>query len=192
VTYELSAWGQITEWIRQNAPRSYAQLQEGATSDALAHTRARLGTQLPEELSSMLHMNNGVQVDPNDPDGMRPRRSGEFVSDFYSILSTHLITRVNEHMNAVYNGGEQDGEWKHHWVPFAVESDWLYGLFIDGTTGAVGKWSDGGPIEENVYPSLSAYLEESFQLIQSRAGIYNEMIVWDIDDLDQEDLDQLT
>ncbi|WP_101257580.1 transposase family protein [Streptomyces barkulensis] len=57
----------------------------------------------------MLRMNNGVQVDPNDPDGMRPRRSGEFVSDFYSVLSTYLITRVNEHMNAVYNDGEQDG-----------------------------------------------------------------------------------
>ncbi|GAA3657276.1 SMI1/KNR4 family protein [Streptomyces fenghuangensis] len=192
MTYELPVWSQITEWLRRNAPRSYAQLHEGATPDALAHTRARLGTALPEELSAMLRMNNGVQIDPNDPDGMRPRPSGKFISDFYGILPTYLITRANEHMNAVYNDGERDGEWKRHWIPFAVESDWLYGLFVDGATGAVGSWSDGGPIEENVHPSLSAWLEESFHLMRNRADVYNEMVVWDIDGLDQEDLDQLT
>ncbi|MCX5384813.1 SMI1/KNR4 family protein [Streptomyces sp. NBC_00083] len=150
------AWSRITEWLADYAPPSYAALRPGASDHEIASLEATLGVCVPEELAALWRLSAGE----DGVDG-----SGLMLGD-WTLLPLDVVIRVHQEQMDFQKGlGEGEDEdasavWRPSWIPFCAlnTDDTASGLYLDGTTGCVGRWTRYGEREQE-YASLPAYLE---------------------------------
>ena len=153
-------WGELVGWLEVFAPVNGGALAGGAQSGEIAAAERVLGRELPGELAAVLRATDGVRASEK-----RENRSGVVPEGnfFYSggrhLLPARLIPEV--HAYQVQRGIESGdpGYWRPEWIPFAVDEEWLFGIFLDASTGTVGTWSDYGEVRQGAWPSLAAFLE---------------------------------
>ncbi|MFI9586577.1 hypothetical protein ACIHCQ_33180 [Streptomyces sp. NPDC052236] len=102
---------------------------------------AGLGVSFPQELWTWLPANNGVRMADDDASDKFAGTYSSFLPSGWHLLSVEQIVKVYEWRTGIeatepspYPDRECLG-WHREWIPFAVETDWLYGRFIDTSTG---------------------------------------------------------
>ncbi|MFC8367438.1 SMI1/KNR4 family protein [Streptomyces sp. NPDC057239] len=159
------AWGRVVRWLEQNAPGSAAALSPPVGPKAISDAEERLGVKFPQEVWTWLLINDGVRTDDQEYNRF-PAEGGGFLPSSWHLLSVDQMVRVYEfRMGCEEREPTPDGDldcvtWHRDWVPFAAESDWLYGRFIDTRAGTLGRWSDGGTNQFDTHGSLAEFFHE--------------------------------
>ncbi|WP_189959508.1 SMI1/KNR4 family protein [Streptomyces violascens] len=148
------AWSRIVEWLAEYAPPSYAALKPGASDNEIAALEQTLGAGVPEELKALWRLSAGE----DGVDG-----SGLMLGDWTLMPLDAVIEVYQMQMRFQEASGEDEDAlvlWKPSWIPFCSfnPSDTAYGLYMNGETGEVCKWTRFGD-REREYESLPAYLE---------------------------------
>lgn len=142
------------EWLAEYVPPSYAALRPGASDNEIAALAEALGVNVPEELEALWRLSAGE-------DGVEG--SGLMLGD-WALMPLDAVIEVHRmQMGFQEEHGENEDtlvRWKPSWIPFCSFSpdDTVYGLYLDGETGEVCKWTRYGEREQE-YASLPAYLE---------------------------------
>ncbi|NUK87075.1 SMI1/KNR4 family protein [Streptomyces lunaelactis] len=177
-------WGRVVRWLEEYAPRNAESLQEPATQKMINDAETAMGIAIPQEIRSWLLINNGVKVDP-DPLANMAASPSSFLPCEWHLLPVEYIVKVYERqMKLAQDAGHPahaDREeliWHRNWVPFAVEADWLYGLFIDAETGAVGGWSDGDTPNFETHATLAGYFNSVADAMIRSGTTEDGRLVW--------------
>ncbi|MFE0131126.1 hypothetical protein ACFWY6_06030 [Streptomyces sp. NPDC059037] len=154
-----AAWLRLTDWLRVNAPTSYASLlppaPESAIHAAEAQLTQHLGYGLPAELVAVWRLCGGVEnqyIEENEEEG--EVGSGDFLPD------GALFTPADAVRPRLPGIGERD-YWQGARVVPWVSRDAAgpeYGEYVSET--GVGHWSTmaGPEVSEPRHPSMAAYL----------------------------------
>ncbi|MFG2596866.1 SMI1/KNR4 family protein [Streptomyces sp. NPDC048462] len=148
------AWSRIVEWLAEYTPPSYAALRPGASDADVAALTEALGVSVPEELEALWRLSAGE-------DGVAG--SGLMLGD-WALMPLDAVIRTHRMQMEIQEAhGEGDDAlvlWKPSWIPFCSFSphDTVHGLYLNGETGEVCKWTRYGEREQE-YESLPAYLE---------------------------------
>ncbi|AEY85565.1 hypothetical protein SHJG_0287 [Streptomyces hygroscopicus subsp. jinggangensis 5008] len=142
------------EWLAEYAPPSYAALKPGASDDEIAALEEALGVGAPEELKALWRLSAGE-------DGVAG--SGLMLGNWALMPLDAVIEVYRMQMRFQEENGEDEDAlvlWKPSWIPFCSfnPDDTVYGLYLNGETGEVCKWTRFGE-REREYESLPAYLE---------------------------------
>ncbi|MGW3415441.1 SMI1/KNR4 family protein [Streptomyces sp. NPDC000888] len=178
------AWGRVTRWLERNAPKNAGALCGPATPKMIVDAEARLGVRFPQEMWTWLLTNNGVGMADDEGGGRFAAPYSSFLPSGWHLLSVAQIVNVYESradLAAREPSPHPDREtlaWRHDWVPFAVETDWLYGRFIDTSTGMLGKWSDGDLTRFETHASLAEYFHSLADDMRQRATAQDGRLVW--------------
>ncbi|MFD8567976.1 SMI1/KNR4 family protein [Streptomyces sp. NPDC059639] len=148
------AWSRIMEWLAEYAPPSYAALKPGASDDQITALEEALGVSVPEELNAMWRLSAGEE----GVDGSGLMLGAWALMPLDAVIEVHQMQmRIQEE-----NGQNEDSLvlWKPSWIPFCSfnPADTAHGLYLDGESGEVRKWTRFGE-REREYESLPAYLE---------------------------------
>lgn len=176
------AWGRVTRWLERNAPKSAASLCGPATPKMIVDAEARLGVSFPQEMWTWLLTNNGVRMADDDARFAAPGSS--FLPSRWHLLSVEQIVHVYEWRSglaAMDPSSCPDREtlgWHPDWVPFVVETDWLYGRFIDTSTGMPGRWSDGDLNRFETHDSLADYFHSLADEMRTHGKAEDGRLVW--------------
>ncbi|MCX5556299.1 SMI1/KNR4 family protein [Streptomyces sp. NBC_00038] len=176
------AWGRVTRWLERNAPKSAAALCGPATPKMIVDAEARLGVSFPQEMWTWLLTNNGVRM--ADDEGHYAAPGSSFLPSGWHLLSVAQIVKVCEWrrgLEAMEPSPDPDCEtlgWHPDWVPFAVETDWLYGRFIDTGTGMPGRWSDGDLNRFETHDSLADYFHSLADEMRTYGKAEDGRLVW--------------
>ncbi|WP_405935345.1 SMI1/KNR4 family protein [Streptomyces sp. NBC_00726] len=146
------AWAQILEWLAAYTPPSYAALRPGASDDELARLEALLGAEVPEELKALWRLSAGE-------DGVN---GSGLMLGAWTLMPLDAVAEVHRRQTETEDelGEEGPAFWESSWIPFCSHGsdDTGYGLYLDGRTGAVHRWTRYGD-RDREYASLAAYLE---------------------------------
>ncbi|PWG08432.1 hypothetical protein DF268_37935 [Streptomyces sp. V2] len=174
------AWARVTEWLARHAPRNAASLCAPARPKEISDAEESLGVGFPQELWTWLLANDGVRM----ADGHLAEPDGHFLPSGWHLLSVDQIVQVYRRRSG-YAAMEPSPDpdpvvlaWHRDWVPFAVETDWLYGLFLDTATGEVGEWSDGDLNRFGVHASLAAYFDFLADGMRDRGRVEDGRLRW--------------
>ncbi|MFG2358353.1 SMI1/KNR4 family protein [Streptomyces sp. NPDC048521] len=142
------------EWLAEYAPPSYAALKPGASDDEIVALEDALGVSVPEELKALWRLSAGE-------DGVAG--SGLMLGNWALMPLDAVIELYQMQMRFQEENGEDEDAlvlWKPSWIPFCSfnPDDTVYGLYLNGETGEVCKWTRFGD-REREYESLPAYLE---------------------------------
>ncbi|RIR12430.1 SMI1/KNR4 family protein [Mycobacteroides abscessus] len=153
--------------LREQRPRSYADLRPGASQKEIAALRACAGMPLPELLIELLQWRNGQQ-----------RCTLHYNQ---SLMSADHIIQTTEMMR-VLGDGEFDHKdwWCHNWIPFLHNggSDHLCvdldGAFADegGIPGQIIDFCHDAEFRDILYPSFSAWLE--MLIVSTERGMWSD------------------
>ncbi|NEC68674.1 SMI1/KNR4 family protein [Streptomyces sp. SID9727] len=146
-------WAQILEWLAEYTPPSYAALRPGASDDELTELEVALGVRVPEELKALWRLSAGE-------DGVNG--SGLMLGD-WALMPLDAVAEVHRRQMEVekeFSGEDGPAFWESWWIPFCSSgpADTVLGLFLDGRTGEVRRWTRYGD-RDREYTSLAAYLE---------------------------------
>lgn len=140
------------EWLAEYAPPSYAALMPGASDDEIVALEEALGVSVPEELKALWRLSAGE-------DGVAG--SGLMMGS-WALMPLDAVIEVHRlQMRFQEESGEDSLVlWGPSWIPFCSLSpdDTVYGLYLNGETGEVCRWTRYGD-REREYESLPAYLE---------------------------------
>ncbi|MGC4947047.1 SMI1/KNR4 family protein [Streptomyces sp. DT224] len=146
------AWAQILEWLAEYTPPSYAALRPGASDEEMAELEAVAGAALPAELKALWRLSAGE-------DGVNG--TGLMLGG-WTLMPLDAVAEVHRRQMEVEKELGEDGPafWEPWWIPFCSRGPdhTVVGLFLDGRTGEVRRWSRYGD-REREYTSLAAYLE---------------------------------
>ncbi|TRV81031.1 SMI1/KNR4 family protein [Streptomyces sp. 130] len=146
------AWARILEWLADYTPPSYAALRPGASDDETAELEVLLGADVPEELKALWRLAAGE-------DGVNG--SGLMLGD-WALMPLDAVAEVHRRQMALREelGADGPAPWEPSWIPFCSRdpADTVSGLYLDGRTGEVYRWSGNGERDRR-YESLPAYLE---------------------------------
>ncbi|NED14567.1 SMI1/KNR4 family protein [Streptomyces sp. SID9124] len=152
------------EWLADYTPPSYAALEAGASDHEIAAVEEALGVGVPEELKALWRLSAGEK-------GVNG--SGLMLGDWTlmpldAVIEVHQTqTQMQMEMRLRDTDGEDATEdddllalWQPSWIPFCSShpDDTVNGLYVNGRTGEVCRWSRYGE-REREYESLPAYLE---------------------------------
>ncbi|MFJ7626738.1 SMI1/KNR4 family protein [Streptomyces sp. NPDC097595] len=173
------AWAQILEWLAEYTPQSYAALRPGASDDDIAALEAALGAEVPEELKAVWQLSAGE-------DGVNG--SGLMLGD-WALMPLDAVAEVHRRQMEIEKelGDEGPAFWEPAWIPFCSygPDDTVYGLYLDGRTGAVHRWTRYGD-RDREYESLPAYLDLMAISLEApltaagpeKPGMLNGALVW--------------
>ncbi|QJT06228.1 SMI1/KNR4 family protein [Streptomyces asoensis] len=155
-----AVWQQLTGWLKENAPTSYASLLPPAPEEEIhaveAHLMQYVGYGLPAELVALWRLCGGVEhqyIKENEDEG--DVGSGAFLPDGVLFAPAEAIRpRLPRYGERDYWGGAQVVPWLTR-----DEAGPEYGQYVSAA--GVGHWStmDGTVVSEPRYPSMAAYLE---------------------------------
>ena len=183
----VDAWQRITLWLEQNAPDSHAALRVGASPAILAGLEQDLGISLPADLRTLWALtagDEGVEGAGCLP-GNQALMSLDAVVAFYRQqmdAQAHQDT-----LNARRPEYDRITVWEAAWIPVVSYgvADRTSGLYLDGATGYLGRWSryNEGPGDE--LDTLATYLEDIADMLEAPAlatrdkpGLVGGALVW--------------
>ncbi|MGW8889162.1 hypothetical protein [Streptomyces sp. NPDC055749] len=157
-----SAWQQLTEWLRVNAPTSHASILppiSGAEiEEAEGHLMRHCGYGFPPELVALWAMAGGVrQLDLEEYDEEGEVHTGRFLPHGLLLTPDRSIrprlAGFDPHGKDFWEGAQ----WVAPFGNYAEATDTGLYLSADG----LGEWSsyEGMLMEKPLYPSIAAYLE---------------------------------
>ncbi|WP_369230628.1 hypothetical protein AB5J56_05550 [Streptomyces sp. R21] len=181
------AWRRITGWLQLNAPDSHAALRAGVGPAAIADLEGDLGIRIPLGLSVLWLLTagddgvNGAGCLP----GSQALMPLDAIATFYR---QKMDSQAHEDtLNARRLEDDRITVWKASWIPVVSHgvADRTSGLYLDATTGYLGRWSryDEGPGDE--LDTLVTYLEEAADMLEAPAlatrdqpGLIGGALVW--------------
>lgn len=178
------AWGRVTRWLERNAPKNAAALCGPARPKMISDAEAKLGLSFPQEMWTWLLTNDGVRTADGDASGRFVGADSSFLPSGWHLLSVEQIVKVYEWrigMEAMQPSPDPDPVclgWHRDWIPFAVETDWLYGRFIDTSTGLLGRWSDGDLNQFETHDSLADYFHSLANQMRKYGKTEDGRLVW--------------
>ncbi|QNP75206.1 SMI1/KNR4 family protein [Streptomyces roseirectus] len=181
------AWARVTRWLDQHAPHNAAALRGPAHPKEISDAESALGVRFPQELWTWLLTNDGVQMADaarTAPDTAGTAPGGAFLPSGRHLLSVEQIVQVartragHEAMAPSPDPDPLCLTWHPDWIPFAVETDWLYGDFIDTATGRVGSWSDGDLNRFGVHDSLAGYFHALADDLRAHGRTEDGRLTW--------------
>lgn len=175
------SWDRIDEWLRANAPRTFATLGPPAEHEEIAAAEEELGVTFPPDLVASLLRHNGA------PDGAEAFR----FSTHDRLLSVSEIVGDTRFMRAIAEGLDEE-EAEYYWLDTYLKFG-SYGVTADGLTidcrrgqdsyGAIGRFFDETGTDFGRADSLGAYLAElADQLESGRDGgavTFNGRLLWE-------------
>ncbi|MEU4164822.1 SMI1/KNR4 family protein [Actinoplanes sp. NPDC026670] len=136
----------LEDWLRSNAPKTYALLGQSATSDQLSRLEAMLGFKLRPEFIATLRWHNGTA-----------QGLGSFeLAPSYRLLDADSIRSAASRLNA--SAAESDIDpWSQRWVPLGSD-DCGGHLLVDHDEGEdcglVFTWDPENGFPMETWPSL--------------------------------------
>ncbi|MEU3961505.1 SMI1/KNR4 family protein [Streptomyces buecherae] len=181
------AWHRVTRWLQHNAPRSLAALRGGASPATIATLEADLGLQLPVELRTLWALTAGD--DGVDGAGCLPGNQAlmslEEAADFHR---SRMDAQAREDtLNAQRPAEDRFVGWRSAWVPVVSHgaTDRASGLYLDTTTGYLGRWSRYREGSDEELDTLVTYLEDAADVLEAPAlavrdtpGLVDGALVW--------------
>ncbi|MFC4016350.1 SMI1/KNR4 family protein [Micromonospora sp. GCM10011542] len=152
-------WRQIAEWLRKNAPLTFAKLNPPADERALAELASEMDTELPPDLVELLHSFNGSAA--RDVIGLILLPSG------YHVMDSSQIARDTRQRASIWGDG-----WRPSWIAFG--NDLCGGCLVLDTQpqppyGRVFEFDKvDGPFG-SAWDSLDDLLTEMLALLEGRA-----------------------
>ncbi|MFG7942609.1 SMI1/KNR4 family protein [Streptomyces cacaoi] len=173
------AWQRIEAWLRDHAPASHSSLKPGAPEEEIVALERVLGVPVPVELKALWRLCAGAE---------KGRAGAAFLLGDWVPMGLDSVAEVHRSQMSLQLRHEQetraqqrerrdrgaDGgfvHWNPAWIPFCslgVE-DFGYGLYVDGRTGAVCEWTEFADHHEPEYASLTVYLEEMADALETPA-----------------------
>ncbi|MGW7416643.1 SMI1/KNR4 family protein [Streptomyces sp. NPDC054863] len=146
------------EWLTEYAPPSYAALRPGASDDEIVALEETLGVNVREELKALWRLSAGE----DGVDGSGLMLGGWTLMPLNAVIEVHQMQMRFQEENGEDTAEDEDTLvlWKPSWIPFCSfhPDDTVYGLYLNGETGEVCRWTRFGE-REREYESLPAYLE---------------------------------
>ncbi|MFD7135456.1 hypothetical protein [Streptomyces sp. NPDC059894] len=165
------AWHRITRWLQRDAPDSHAALRAGARPAAVAALEEDLGVAIPVELCTLWMLSAGD--DGADGRGCLPGNMALMTPD--AVAARYRLM------------AEAQAVWKATRIPVvaAGPTDSTTGLYLDATTGYLGRWSRYDEAPGEVLDTLVTYLEETADMLEApalagrdRPGLIGGTLVW--------------
>ncbi|MEV4969836.1 SMI1/KNR4 family protein [Streptomyces scopuliridis] len=178
------AWGRVTRWLGRNAPKTAASLRGPVAPKLISDAEARLGVSFPQEIWTWLLTNNGVHMADDGAGDAFAGPCGGFLPSGWHLLSLEQIVKVYEwrtQLEAMEPSPDPDRQclgWHRDWIPFAVETDWLYGRFIDTGTGMLGRWNDGDMNQFETHDSLAEYFHSLADEMRTQGKVEDGRLTW--------------
>ncbi|MFJ9910614.1 SMI1/KNR4 family protein [Actinacidiphila glaucinigra] len=175
------SWDRIDEWLRENAPRTFATLGPPAEHEEIAAAEEELGVTFPPDLVASLLRHNGAL------DGAEAFR----FSTHDRLLSVSEIVGDTRFMRAIAEGLDEE-EAEYYWLDTYLKFG-SYGVTADGLTidcrrgqdsyGAIGRFFDETGTDFGRADSLGAYLAELADRLESGrdggAVTFNGRLLWE-------------
>ncbi|MFF5719177.1 SMI1/KNR4 family protein [Streptomyces buecherae] len=181
------AWRRVTHWLQHNAPRSLEALRAGASPAAITTLEADVGLQLPVELRTLWSLTAGD--DGVNGAGCLPGNQAlmplEEAADFHR---SRMDAQAQEDiLNAQRPAEDRFVGWRSAWVPVVSHgaTDHTSGLYLDTTTGYLGRWSRYRESPDEELDTLVTYLEDAADMLEAPAlavrdtpGLVDGALVW--------------
>ncbi|MER7666804.1 hypothetical protein [Streptomyces sp. NPDC096193] len=181
------AWQRITRWLQHNAPDSHAALRASVSPAAVTALEADLGIQIPADLRALWSLTagddgvNGWGCLPGNEALMPP----DAVAAVYRLkMDSQADQDTLNTRRAEYN---RITVWKAAWIPVVSHgaADRTSGLYLDATTGYLGRWSRYNESPGEELDTLVTYLEEAADMLEAPAlatrdkpGLVGGTLVW--------------
>ncbi|MGP4091154.1 hypothetical protein [Streptomyces sp. KR55] len=183
------AWHRITRWLQHNAPDSYAALRAGADPAAIAALEGDLGIRIPVELRVLWMLTAGDDGVNGWGWGCLPGSEALMTLDAVAaVYRQRMDTQAHEDtLNADRSEDERITVWKATWIPVVAlgPADSTSGLYLDATTGYLGRWSRHNEAPGEELDTLVTYLEEAADMLEAPAlatrdkpGLVGGALVW--------------
>ncbi|MET7451500.1 hypothetical protein ABZT03_06295 [Streptomyces sp. NPDC005574] len=177
------AWQRVTGWLKDNAPDSYAALRAGAGPAAVAALEGDLDTRIPVELRALWMLTAG--------DGRGCLPGNEALMPLDAVAAFYRRSMDAQSREDVDNARRQEEDritvWKATWIPVVSRgpADSTSGLYLDASTGYLGRWSRYNDAYGEELDTLVTYLEEAADMLQAPAlatrdkpGLVGGELVW--------------
>lgn len=165
------AWHRVARRLRRHAPDSYAALRAGAGPAAIAALEDGLGTRIPVELHTLWLLTAGD--DGTDGWGCLPGNCALMNLDAVAATYRLKMSSQAEHdrLDIDHPIDERITVWRSSWIPVVGfgPTDSTSGLYLDTTTGYLGRWSHYNEEVDDELDTLVTYLEETADMLDTPA-----------------------
>ncbi|ROQ65256.1 cell wall assembly regulator SMI1 [Streptomyces sp. CEV 2-1] len=183
----VDAWQRITDWLQRNAADSYAALRDGVNATAITALELSLGVQVPAGLRVLWSLSagdDGVQGAGCLP-GNQALMTLDAVADFHR---QQMESQAHEDtLNTRRAEYDRITVWKTAWIPVVSygPGDRTSGLYLDATSGYLGRWSRYNEGAGDELDTLVTYLEDVADMLEAPAlatrdkpGLVGRALVW--------------
>jgi hypothetical protein len=181
------AWHRIISRLQDRAAASYAALRTGAGPAAMAALEGELGVRIPVELHALWLLAAGD--DGVDGRGCLPGNHALMTLD--AVAATYRRKTDAQVQEDARHFDRPEGEritmWKPTWIPVVAlgPADSTSGLYLDTSTGYLGRWSRYNEHPGEELDTLVTYLEETADMLETPAlatrdkpGLIGGALVW--------------
>ncbi|MFJ7996543.1 hypothetical protein ACIQ7D_05175 [Streptomyces sp. NPDC096310] len=181
------AWQRIIRWLQHNAPDSHAALRAGADLAALTALEDDLGVRIPAGLRAVWLLTAG-------DDGVNGRGclpGNEALMALDEVAAFHrqqMDAQAHEDtLNARRSEYDRITVWRAAWIRVVAfgPADRTSGLYLDTTTGCLGRWSrynegPGGELDTLVtcLEEIADVLEAPALATRDRPGLIGGALAW--------------
>ncbi|MGW4435072.1 SMI1/KNR4 family protein [Streptomyces sp. NPDC004596] len=169
----VACWVRMTDWLREHAPGTHAQLAPPATPEMIRGTEQRIGSRIHPDLRDVLLVNNGCDRPGMDRTTLVSPNYCDVTDKGLGILGLTHIEAVHEHMTWIHENAVEEGAadedaplWKPSYIPVTSEWDGFYGTFVDSETGEVGRWAEGEETRLRDGSCLADLLTDAFERLR--------------------------
>lgn len=181
------AWQRISRWLQHNAPESQAALRLGADPAAITALEEDLGVQIPAELRTLWSLAAGD--DGVNGAGCLPGNEALMTLDAVAaVYRQQLESQAHQDtLNTRRPEYDRITVWRAAWIPVVSYgvADRTSGLYLDGETGYLGRWSRYNEDSGDERDTLATYLEDIADLLEAPAlaardkpGLVGGALVW--------------
>ncbi|GAA5075466.1 SMI1/KNR4 family protein [Streptomyces similanensis] len=165
----LAAWDRVEDWLKANAPCSYASLRPPAGPERVAAAQARMGVTWPREVAALWLRHDGAEGFEVDGDEEGEVDPAKFLAG-YTFLPLDEAVRVH----AARSDPDTGAVGCTGWVPLSGADDDYAGemVVVDGPdAGRMGRWSATDRARlHGAYTTLGGYLTAVAEALETGTG----------------------
>ncbi|MFD5747463.1 hypothetical protein [Streptomyces sp. NPDC127033] len=181
------AWRRVIHRLQAVAPDSHAALRAGVGPGIVNAMERDLGVRIPPDLRALWFLTAGD--DGVDGRGCLPGNQALMTLD--DVAAFHRQQMDAQAHEDTLNAGRPEHDrftvWKAAWIPVVSfgPADRTSGLYLDATTGHLGRWSRYNEAPSDELDTLVTYLEEAADMLEApalatrdRPGRIGGTLVW--------------